>query len=260
MKVYFGFDDTDNRDSLYGTGKLVRWFLKKIPEDCRCLGVARQQLLVCDGIPYTSHNSSACLIMEIPDPTVLNHIIEEAVSHIETYAAVGSDPGLCVATERDAALDDIIEFGRHCTSTITTQKQALESARHLHLSGHGGTNDGIIGAAAAVGLTLSGWSGRFIEWGNLRDWPRQTTAAELKSSGIDVLSIDRNAMMPARDDIVMTNGWLRPRLIGHRPVLLVKPQGQYEWANIDRKRSKNNHSNVQKENLAVASKAANGHR
>jgi hypothetical protein len=259
MKVYFGFDDTDNRDSLYGTGKLVRWFLKKIPEDCRCLGVARQQLLVCDGIPYTSHNSSACLIMEIPDPTVLNHIIEEAVSHIETYAAVGSDPGLCVATERDAALDDIIEFGRHCTRTITTQKQALESARRLHLSGHGGTNDGIIGAAAAVGLTLYGWSGRFIEWGNLRDWPRQTTVAELKSTGIDVLSIDRNAMMPARDDIVITNDWLRPRLIGHRPVLLVKPQGQSEWANIDSKRSKNNHSNVQKENLAVAAKGANDH-
>jgi hypothetical protein len=193
--------------------------------------------------------------MEIPDPTVLNHIIEEAVSHIETYAAVGSDPGLCVATERDPALDDIIEFGRHCTSTIATQKQALESAKRLHLSGHGGTNDGIIGAAAAVGLTLSGWSGRFIEWGNLRNWPRQTTVVELKSSGIDVLSIDRNAMMPARDDIVLTNGWLRPRLIGHRPVLLVKPQGQSGWANIDRKRSKNNHPNVQKENLAVAANA-----
>jgi hypothetical protein len=111
----------------------------------------------------------------------------------------------------------------------------------LHLSGHGGTNDGIIGAAAAVGLTLSGWSGRFIEWENLRDWPRRTTVAHLKSSGIEVLSIDRNAMMPARDDIVETNGWLRPRLIGHRPVLLVKPRGQSEWANIDKKRSKKDH-------------------
>ena len=68
MKVYLGFDDTDNHDSPYGTGKLVRWFQKKLPEECQCLGVARQQLLVCDGIPYTSHNSSACLILEIPDP------------------------------------------------------------------------------------------------------------------------------------------------------------------------------------------------
>jgi hypothetical protein len=257
MKAYFGFDDTDHYDSLYGTGKLVRWFFKKIPEDCQHLGVVRQQLLVCDGIPYTSHNSSACLIIEIPDPTGLDTIIKEAVSHIETFAAAGSDPGLCVATEDAAYLDQIIAFGRHCTNTIATQKEALEAAKPLHLSGHGGTNDGIIGAAAAVGLTLSGWSGRFIEWGNLRDWPRQTTVAELQSSGIDLLSIDRNAMIPGRQDIVMTNGWLRPRLIGHRPVLLVKPQGQSLWENIDRKRSKKDQPIKQKENLAIGEKAVN---
>ncbi len=252
MKVYFGFDDTDNHDSPYGTGKLVRWFQKKLPEECQCLGVARQQLLVCDGIPYTSHNSSARLILEIPDPAVLNKIIENAVSHIENLAAPGSDPGLCAATEFDASLDGIIEFGQHCTHTIATQKQALEAAKSVHLSGHGGTNDGIIGATAAVGLTLSGWSGRFIEWGNLRGWPEKTTVAELKNSGIDVLSIDRNAMIPARNDIVMTNGWLRPRLIGHRPVLLVKPQGQSIWENIDRKRSKKDHPTQQTERLEAA--------
>jgi hypothetical protein len=158
---------------------------------------------------------------------------------------VGSDPGLCVATDHDASLEDVIEFGRCCTSTIATQNQALKAAKRLHLSGHGGTNDGIIGAAAAVGLTLSGWSGRFIEWGNLRDWPRQTTVAALRSGGIDVLSIDRNAMLPARNDIVMTNGWLRPRLIGHRPVLLVQPQEPSEWENIDRKRRKKDHAILQ---------------
>ena len=35
----------------------------------------------------------------------------------------------------------------------------------IHLSGHGGTNDGIIGATAAVGLTACGWSARFLEYG-----------------------------------------------------------------------------------------------
>lgn len=252
MKVYFGFDDTDNQDSPYGTGKLVRWFQKKLPEECQCLGVARQQLFVCDDIPYTSHNSSACLILEIPDPAVLNKIIEDAVSHIEDFAAMGSDPGLCVATEFDASLDGIIEFGRQCTHTIATQKQALQAAKGVHLTGHGGTNDGIIGATAAVGLTHCGWSGRFIEWGNLRDWPEQTTVGELKNSGIEALSVDRNGMTPARDDTVMTNGWLRPRLIGHRPVLLVKPQGQSVWENIDRKRSKKDHPILQNESLKAA--------
>jgi hypothetical protein len=44
MKVYFGFDDTDNHDSPYGTGKLVRWFQSDLPEGCECLGVLREQL------------------------------------------------------------------------------------------------------------------------------------------------------------------------------------------------------------------------
>ncbi len=64
MKVYFGFDDTDSPDSLYGTGKLVRWFQNALPDGCKCIGVVRQQLLVCDDIPYTSYNSSACLIAD----------------------------------------------------------------------------------------------------------------------------------------------------------------------------------------------------
>ena len=57
MKVYLGFDDTDTHDSAYGTGKLVRWFQGAMPEGCDCLGVVRQQLFVCDEIPYTSHSS-----------------------------------------------------------------------------------------------------------------------------------------------------------------------------------------------------------
>jgi hypothetical protein len=68
MKVYLGFDDSDTQDSQYGTGKLARWFQNDMPEGCTCLGVVRQQLLVCDDIPYTSHNSAACLIAELVAP------------------------------------------------------------------------------------------------------------------------------------------------------------------------------------------------
>ncbi len=254
MKVYFGFDDTDNHDSPYGTGKLVRWFQKKLPEGCHCLGVVRQQLFVSDGIPYTSHNSSACLVAEIPDVSMLDKMIENAVSHIGNHAAVGSDPGLCVATEMDTGLDGIVEFGQHCTHTVSTQKQALQAARNIHLSGHGGTNDGIIGATAAVGLTLSGWSGRYVEFENLRDWPEQTTVADLRNSGIGTLSIDRDAKIPAPEDIVHTNGWLRPRLVGHRPVLMVKPQGESVWENIDQKRRKKGLPALPDEKVAAATR------
>lgn len=252
MKVYFGFDDTDARNSLYGTGKLVRWFRQQLPQECECLGVVRQQLLVCDDIPYTSHNSAACMIVEVPDPSMLDPMIADAVSHIERHAASGSDPGLCVATDQGAALGGIMAYGRFCTHGVSTQKEALEAARHIHLSGHGGTHDGIIGAAAAVGLTLSGWAGRFIELGNLRGWPERTTVSELKNHGIETMSVDRDATVPAPNDIVITNGWLRPRLVGHRPVLFVRPQGPAIWENIDRKRMKKDVSASENAPLAPA--------
>ena len=76
MRIYLGFDDTDTHDSLYGTGKLVRWFQSAMPQGCECLGVVRQQLFVCDEIPYTSHNSAACLIAEVATPDLLNEVIE----------------------------------------------------------------------------------------------------------------------------------------------------------------------------------------
>jgi len=242
MKVYLGFDDTDTHDSLYGTGKLVRWFQSALPAGCECLGVVRQQLFVCDEIPFTSHNSSACLIAEIPEPDFLDEIIARATKHLADYAVYGSDPGLCAVTEFDSSSEGLVDFGHFCTRAVATQRQALEAAKTVHLSGHGGTNDGIIGAAAAVGLTVSGWSGRFIEFGNLRKLPEAVTVAKLNDMGIEVGSMERDATVPAPDDMVFTHGWLRPRLVGYLPALFVSPQGQGQWGNIYRKRKKiNNH-------------------
>jgi len=238
MKVYFGFDDTDHHDSPYGTGKLVRWFQKALPGGCECVGVVRQQLFLSDDIPYTSHNSSACMIVEMVDGALLDRSIESAASHINTYAIPGSDPGLCVVTERDSSLDEIVAYGHYCTHAVSSQREALQVAGKVHLSGHGGTNDGIIGAVAAVGLTMSGWSGRYIELDRLRDWPGQTTVSEIRSGGVEVVSTDRDTRIPAPGDTVITNGWLRPRLMGHRPVLLVQPKAPAVWENIYHKRKK----------------------
>lgn len=238
MKVYFGFDDTDTHDSFYGTGKLVRWFLKDLPQDCECLGVVRQQLYVCDEIAYTSHNSAACMIAEIADSDLLDQAIESAVNHLKKHFVVGSDPGLCVATEFDKSLNRLIDFGHFCTHEVSTQKQALKAAGSVHLSGHGGTNDGIIGAAAAVGLTASGWSGRFIELKNVRDYPDTIRVSELRKNGIKVVSMDRDAKTPAPDDLVFTNEWIRPRLLGHQPILFVHPKDEGRWENIDLKRKR----------------------
>lgn len=241
MRVFVGFDDTDVRESDYGTGKVVRWFQSRLPEGCRCEGVVRQQLLVCEDIPYTSHNSAACMVLEVPDPALLSSLVERAVRHIGEHAADGSDPGLCVVAEGHPALPNLVDFGRRCTHTVASQAEALRHADGTHLSGHGGTHDGIIGAAAAVGLTASGWSGRYIEFGDLRRAPEIMTVSEILRQDIEVVAEDRDAQVPAPGDRVLTNRWLRPRLLGHRPVLLVRPKSVGVWENIYCKRRKAAH-------------------
>jgi hypothetical protein len=238
IHAYIGFDDTDNLDSDRGTGKLARWFERELPEDCRMWGVVRQQLLVHPDIPYTSHNSSACVIVEMPDQGLLDELVSRAVRHLESLALEGSDPGLCVSYRGDPALPRLIAFGRECTNRVVRQWDALEAARGMHLSGHGGTNDGLIGAAAAVGLTAEGWSGRFIEFGRLRDLPETIRVSELLEHDILTVSLDRDGKVPAPEDLVSTKGWLRPRLWGNKPVLPVMPMESGIWESVGGKRRK----------------------
>ena len=238
MRVYIGFDDTDTRDSDFGTGKVARSFEKMLPEGCRLWGVVRQQLLFDERIPYTSHNSSACAVVDIPDPAMKDVLLSMAVEHIERESAEGSDPGLCVACEGDAGLTGLASFGHLCATLIVSQKEALQAASGIHVSGHGGSNDGIIGAVAAVGLTASGWCGRFIEFSGLRNFPDNVKVSELERHGITVVSLDRDAMIPSPEDVVDTRGWLRPRLWGNRAILPVLPQGKNVWEGMGEKRNK----------------------
>jgi hypothetical protein len=103
---------------------------------------------------------------------------------------------------------------------------ARAAVQGAHLSGYGGTGDGVTGAAAGVGLTAEGWSGRFIELDAggrpLRDLPDPVAVGALAAAGIPVVSLDRDAPVPLPADPVVTNGWLRPRLWGGRAVLPVQ--------------------------------------
>ena len=232
MRLYVGFDDTDVAGADRGTGKLARWFAHKLPAGVHLWGAVRQQLPVLEGIPYTSHNSSACLILELADPGGLGGIIELAAAHIREHFMEGSDPGVCVVPENSPAAGALMDFGRTACSRIVSQKEAMQAVGGEHLSGHGGTNDGIIGAAAGVGLTLSGWSGRFIEFNDLRRFGTEVAVGTLEASGIQVLSIDRNALVPGVEDLVDTRDWLRPRLWGFKPVLPVRSTGLGRWQSL----------------------------
>lgn len=240
MRLYVSFDDTDIAGAPIGTGRLARMFTEKLPAACSVWGVLRHQQLVAEGIPFTSQNSSACVVMNVPEDGIddlRKEVTDIAVAHVLELMSDGSDPGVCVADERDD-LQKLIPFGKRCTVTPVTQKQAMETASDIFLVGLGGTNDGIIGATAAIGLTVAGWCGRFIDFGDLRSFPDPCPVHLLEERGIRVLSTDRNATVPAPEHVVIHNNWVRPQLWAHGPVLPVRNVAPGEWTTMHTKNKK----------------------
>ncbi len=115
-----------------------------------CLGITRHQLFVDEHIPYTSGNSAMCF-SAFGHADNLDAIILFGQEFLENQAASGSDPGLCVAVN-DSRLNKnaLIAFGRTAKQKIVTKQSASDLARQVgvHLSEHGGTGGGIIGALA----------------------------------------------------------------------------------------------------------------
>jgi hypothetical protein len=236
-RLYVAFDDTDTLDADRGTGKVARWFADELPDGCSIWGVVRQQLLVHPDVPYTSHNSAAVVVVEVEAGcdaaswrSLVDDLVARAAAHLERHALVGSDPGLCVAHDGCPALPSLAAFGRRAAVVVVTQADATAAAAGAHLSGHGGSNDGIIGAAAGVGLTAAGWNGRLIEYARpLREFPDPVGVAALEEAGILVVSTDRDAPVPQPDELISSHGWLRPRLWGGRAVLPVVRSGASSW-------------------------------
>jgi hypothetical protein len=163
MRIVLAIDDTDNLESR-GTGEIA----SLIAEGVQANGwgstsfVTRHQLLVHPDIPYTSHNSAMCFLAELEEGC-LDQVIEFACEFLENECAEGSDPGLCVAVlDQLAAADELIAFGKRAKLEVITMAEAYELASRLgvHLSQHGGTGQGVIGALAGAGLRLWGSDGR----------------------------------------------------------------------------------------------------
>ena len=163
MKLLICIDDTDNLDSI-GTGQL----LENLCADLEARGLAkggfvtRHQLLIHEDIAYTSHNSSMCCQAETDDPA---SVTEAAKAYLQSHAAPGSDPGLCILQLRaEENYDALTAFGRRAQTEVLRKADAYAAAAQfpetLSLSEHGGTGDGVIGALAGVGLRLSGSDGR----------------------------------------------------------------------------------------------------
>ena len=238
MSTWFmGVDDTDVLGRKPGTGRLARELGATLQEQglARLRGVVRQQLLVDPRIPYTSHNSPACLVLDLagaaPQPA-----FDAAARYVAERSAPGSDPGLCLAEA--ASLNGAVRaFGVRASVEVVTKGEAIDLAARegLRLVELGGTGDGIIGALAGVGLTAGGNAGRFLEYGEgLRELGDSITAGALRGRGIAVLNLARNAEWVPDDASVFVGDRLRPRLLGGQPVLLVDggPDG---WLAFDRR-------------------------
>jgi hypothetical protein len=244
MRLFLGFDDTDDADADFGTGKLVRNFCSGLNGDFKLLGIVRHQLPRLEGIPYTSNNSSACVLAEVPGREALPRLVKAAAKHLASNAAPGADPGLCCVFEEDVS-DELVRFALECNGRRTSQAEAMRAASGLELHGLGGSNDGIIGAAAAVGLTRYGWSGRFIAWNGMRKLPDPATVRALESEGVRVLSVDRDPLVPLPEDQVFADGWLRPSMWGGSPVLQVLSDGLGRWRAAHAKRPKKHAPRIQ---------------
>jgi hypothetical protein len=163
MKVLICIDDTDNLESR-GTGHLASMLGEEI--EAKGWGkssyITRHQLFVHPDVPYTSHNSSLCFVADMGGQ-YLDGLISHSSAFLEKESAPGSDPGLCVAVfDRLQSPGEIIDFGKNAKKQVLTKRDARELAdRHgIHLSEHGGTGGGIIGALAGIGLRMSGNDGR----------------------------------------------------------------------------------------------------
>lgn len=163
MQILISIDDTDNIDSR-GTGELASLIAEELEANGwgRCGFVTRHQLFVHPEIRYTSHNSAMCFDVELNEDSLIR-VIDHASVFLARESAHGSDPGLCVAVlDSLTDPDGLISFGRQAKHDVLTKDAAYAMARHLgvHLSEHGGTGDGVIGALAGAGLRLSGNDGR----------------------------------------------------------------------------------------------------
>lgn len=160
--IFAGIDDTDVIDSP-GTNQLAKSLATHLADRFNCRLILRHQLLVDERVPYTSKNSSATLLLSPVDaePRHLDELFEEIATIVQNSSADGSDPGLCMGRNVPSL---VTSFGLRCKTALCTQQEArdLAEAGGLLLTGLGGTEDGVIGAVAAVGLAASGDDGRVV--------------------------------------------------------------------------------------------------
>ncbi|UUX91580.1 ABC transporter substrate-binding protein [Methanoplanus endosymbiosus] len=187
MKIFVAMDDTDNLNSR-GTGKLARDTAAAIMKEFHVDGITRHQLFVHEDIPFTSHNSCAVIHVEARETDDKEWLFETAKECMLNDFVEGSDPGLAVACA-DEVIPPLIAFGRDAQRVVLNQEKARGIAKNLgiRLEGLGGTEDGVIGTMAGLGLAKGGNDGRYLLCGGVRDMTGPADVDSLIEAGIDAV-------------------------------------------------------------------------
>jgi len=223
MTLYLGIDDTDTRESR-GTGRLARTIAAELARSYTVTGVTRHQLFVHPAVPYTTNNSSMVIHIHDARDGAAADVFATAKELMLADFIEGSDPGICVAAD-PAIGSDLSLFGFSAKKSLVTQEQARTLARQagIRLKGLGGTEDGVIGALAGIGLAASGNDGRFVQKGTTRNLRGSQTIAAILASGVDqVRTLDGAAV---GEGTITLRKFPKPAFIGGKAVLFVEQEG-----------------------------------
>ncbi len=231
-----GIDDTDNVETR-GTGHRVRQLAEWLSEIhvAEPHSITRHQLLVDPRIPYTSHNSSACLSLAVENE---DNVWRACREFLLLTSADGSDVGLCLAL-RSNINSDVLLFGMRAKVEVLTMDHARETASRsgIRCEGLTGTGGGIIGSLAAIGLHRAGNDGRFLWLPGLRGLKGKWPVAEVMEQGhIErICTLDHYDLLP--DESIDMGEWARPVLRNGKSTLYVE-EHNHEWHILSKDRIK----------------------
>lgn len=222
MTIYVGMDDTDSLESR-GTGRLARAAAAVISKKWPVKGVTRHQLYVHESIPFTSHNSCAVLHVDADGPEIADELFALTEEIMLSDFIPGSDPGLAVAEERQIH-PALIAYGRDAQTTVLNQNIARTLAHNLgiRLKGLGGTEDGVIGSLAGLGLAAMNSDGRYLLIGNIRDLTGPVTVEQVLAAGVDCVQTTDGEILTTGLIMEQEGKSVKPCPIGGKVTLLVR--------------------------------------
>lgn len=229
-------DDTDNAESV-GTGKLARWLAAHLAEEGLVeeagVSVTRHQLLVHPDVPYTSHNSAACIQARSDQGAAA--LLQAGRAYLERNFHEGANPGLCVL-RADAVPAGLVALGRTAQREVLALAAFDDAVRGMELAlwCAGETGQGRIGACAGAALRSTGNDGRFIGLRGIRDLKGRVAVEEiLARSAVDEVRTDDGRVL-AGPVPIETRDWVRPSLLGGRAVLVVREDAG-DWVPFEKR-------------------------